>query len=155
MTTATPPVNDTVHNHESITVPDVLAYVSPAAWSVAAVRASSQILTLAVAAAAVRANVKGSRVSAAAMVAAVAATTVHQRRRKTTLLQDAFLKEFGITLEGAPLRLAHLTKALKDGGLPVVASADGVQGIYTLHEKDDRIFVNDPAGVTLPRISRP
>lgn len=67
---------------------------------------------------------------------------------------NAFLKEFGIKLEGSALKITDFTKARKDGGLPIVASMDGVQGIYMIHEKDDRITVTDPSGVKLQRITR-
>lgn len=153
MSTVTPPA-DAVNNRESITVPDILGYVTPAGWSVAAMRAASQILSLAVACAAVRANVKGARTSVAVGIAAAAATALYNHRQKTPVIKEAFLHEFGITLEGPRLKFTDFSKARKDGGLPVIASAEGVQGIYTIHEKEDRITVTDPAGVKLQRISR-
>ncbi|MCC3292971.1 hypothetical protein [Arthrobacter sp. zg-Y1110] len=154
MSTVTPPADDTVNTRESIAVPDIFSYVTPGAWSVSLIRTSSQILSLSVAVAAVRANVKGSRASVAAGVAAIAATVLYKRCHKTSFMKEAFLEEFGITLAGSPLRFSDFTKARKDGGFPFIASVDGVRGIYTLHEKDDRISVTDPAGVKLQRISR-
>lgn len=153
MSTVTPPA-DAMNNHESILVPEILSYVTPAGWSVVAIRASSQILSLAVAAAAIRAKVKGSRASVVVGVGAVAAAVLYKRSHKTSLMKEAFLKEFGIKLEGSALKITDVTKARKDEGFPIIASADGVRGIYTLHEKDDRITVTDPSGVKLQRISR-
>lgn len=154
MSTVTPPADDTVKNHESITVPDIMGYVTGTGWTVTAMRAASQILSLTVAVAALRANVKGARTSVAVSIAAVAATAAYNHHHKTPVIKEAFLHEFGITLEGARLKFTDFAKARKDGGLPVVASADGVQGIYMIHEKDDRITVTNPAGVKLQRISR-
>lgn len=153
MSTVTPPA-DAVNSHESILVPEILSYITPAGWSVVAIRASSQILSLAVAVAAIRAKVKGSRASAVVGVGAVTAAVLYKRCHKTSLMKEAFLKEFGIELEGSPLKITDVTKARKGEGFPVIASAGGVRGIYTLHEEDDRITVTDPAGVKLQRISR-